>query len=78
MLQQPSSKVLRKAYHRPTLPKTCCLCPVIIKDLAEGELLGQRIRLIYQGEATVVVVNAIALVSAEHGGVSMGLEVNSE
>jgi hypothetical protein len=37
-----------------------------MEDLEEGELLGQRIELIYQDEETVVAVNAITLLSVVH------------
>jgi hypothetical protein len=37
-----------------------------MEDLEEGGLLGQRIKLMCQDEETVVIVNAIALISAAH------------
>ena len=73
MLQRPSSKVLHQAYHRLTLPNRCRLCSVdhvaeslAMEDLEEGGLLDQRIKPMYQDEETVVVVNAIALLSVAH------------
>jgi hypothetical protein len=72
-LQQPSSRVLRQAYHKLTLPKSCRLCSVdhvvewlVTEDLEEGELLGQRIKLIYQDEETVVIVNAVTVLFVAH------------
>ena len=37
-----------------------------MEDLEEGGLLDQRIKPMYQDEETVVVVNAIALLSVAH------------
>ena len=73
VLQQPSSKVLRQAYHRLTLPKTCRLYSVVhvvealvMEVLEKGELLGQLIKLTYQDEETEVTVNAVILLFAVH------------
>lgn len=72
-LERPSSKVLHQTYHRPTLPKRCCLFSVdhveeslAMEDLEEEGLLDQRIKLMYQDEETVVIVHAITLISVGH------------
>jgi hypothetical protein len=72
-LERPSSKVLHQTYHRPTLPERYRLCsvdhvvePLAMEDLEEEGLLGQRIKLMYQDEETVVIDHAITLISVGH------------
>ena len=79
-LKQPSSKVLHQTYRRPTLPKRCRLCSVdhvvealAMEDLEAEELTGQRIKLMYQDAETVVIVNAVTLISVGHDLVQMDL-----
>ena len=77
-LKRPSSKVLHHTYHRPTLPKMCRPCSVdhgvessVVEDLGAERLMGQRIKRMYQDAETVIVVNAVALISVGHDWVQM-------
>ena len=81
-LKRPSSKVLRQTYHRPTLPKRCRLCSAdhVVEASAmeapEAErLMVQRIKLMYRDAETVVVVNAVALISVAHDRVRVDLQL---
>jgi hypothetical protein len=44
-----------------------------MEDLEAEELTGQRIKLMYQDAETVVIVNAVTLISVGHDPVRMDL-----